>query len=127
MDGAYSAGAMVAHRVVRRIGSGPIRSAFTLVELLLVIGIIALLIAILLPALRAARESARKTACMNNLRQWGQAFVMYSTQFRGTIPADGGRCGQRMRSGPPAPWPSVRASGGHETAPAAVEAAPGPR
>ena len=62
------------------------RVGFTLVELLVVIGIIALLISILMPALARAKDHANRAKCLSNLRQIGQAFVMYMNENKGAFP-----------------------------------------
>jgi len=62
------------------------RGGFTLVELLVVIGIIALLISILLPSLNAARRQATRIACAANIRSIGQSYQLYAADFKGLYP-----------------------------------------
>lgn len=64
------------------------KAGFTLVELLVVIGIIALLISILLPSLARARQSATALSCLSNLRQIGTALYMYADDHQGFLPVN---------------------------------------
>ncbi len=86
----------------RAVRSGNIaywsRTAFTLVELLVVIGIIALLISILLPSLSRAKEAARLVKCMSNVKQLSNATMMWTNEHSGLMPTQGGRNIYRWKS-----------------------------
>ncbi len=80
------------------------RKAFTLIELLVVIAIIAVLAAILFPTFSQAREKARQTACMSNLRQLGMALTQYAQDYDETYflgPYTAVIEGRRLAPGPP--------------------------
>jgi len=71
-----------------RVGKG-FRKAFTLIELLVVIAIIAILAALLLPALAKAKSKANAIYCMNNMKNWGAATIMYEGDFADRFPLFG--------------------------------------
>ena len=77
--------------------------SLTLIQLLVEISIIAILAAMLLPALKTAREAAKKAACINNLRQLGLAFMMYTSNNNAWLPCQDGW------------WYSLVAGGAEET------------
>ncbi len=64
----------------------PVRSGFTLIELLVVIAIIGILASVLFPVFARARENARRTTCLSNLKQIGMAFVMYAQDYDERMP-----------------------------------------
>src|ERR1039457_7603153 len=74
-------------------------SAFSLFELMVVIAIIAILAAMLLPALSRAKETGKRIACLNSLRQFGLAQKIYSGDFSDQFPHRGGSAQQVSR------WP----------------------
>jgi len=79
------------------------RSAFSLIELLIVISIIALLVAILLPSLRSAREQARFAVCSSNTMHIGHAAAVYSTEWSGWLCGSPGTSGSVMFADGPRP------------------------
>ena len=70
----------------RANAGGHARRGFTLVELLVVIGIIAILISVLLPSLAAARRSANSVKCLSNLKNLHNAFLMYAADHKNSMP-----------------------------------------
>ena len=83
------------------------RSAFTLVELLVVIGITALLIAILLPVLTAAREHAARAKCLSKLRQLTMAWLMYANEHQSRL------CSSHIPFGDPTIGTPISFADGH--------------
>jgi type II secretory pathway pseudopilin PulG len=75
-------------------------AAFSLVELLVVIGIIALLISLLLPTINKARRFAKSISCLSNLRQIGQAMNLYATLYDGAIPGAAATSGRHFFANP---------------------------
>ena len=69
--------------------SGRQRRAFTLIELLAVIGVIAILAAMLFPLLTSATEKGNKARCMSNLKQWGVGIMLFLSENNGSFPQNG--------------------------------------
>jgi len=79
-------------------GRSKARSAFTLIELLAVIAIIALLAALLLPVLGNAMDAGRATACRNNLKQWASCVFIYVQENDGRLPSSSASTGYGHQS-----------------------------
>ena len=71
------------------------KTAFTLIELLIVLAIVAILAAILMPTFLSAREQARKATCVSNMRQLGMALIIYAQDNDDRLP-DFGKLGQYL-------------------------------
>jgi len=90
------------------------KRAFTLIELLVVIAIIAILAAILFPVFAQAREKARQTSCLSNLKQLGLGFMMYAQDYDETLPTvpfNSGNCGGGQVCWPWVDWPNTPGNG----------------
>ncbi len=91
------------------------RSAFTLVELLVVMAIISVLAALLLPVLRNAVDDARAVACMNNLRQVNVGIHLYADEFGGRLPYIGGNATCHLAMNVGYSWGNASASGDEQS------------
>ncbi|HAV65094.1 MAG TPA: hypothetical protein DCY13_22325 [Verrucomicrobiales bacterium] len=78
---------------------GPRERGFTLIELLVVIAIMAVLGGILLPVLGKAKSRAKGTACINNLKQWGTATLLFAADNDDKLPRDGSSTGSSTKPG----------------------------
>ncbi len=85
------------------------RFGFTLVELLVVIAIIGTLVALLLPAVQSARASARRTQCLNNLKQWGLGIQLFTDSADGLLPFGNDQLDVPRISFQPQLWPFIEA------------------
>ena len=83
---------------------GKVKSGFTLIELLVVIAIIAILAAILFPVFAQAREKARQTVCLSNMKQISTGMIMYTSDYDGYWPRSEG-CSATPLTNPAAPQP----------------------
>jgi prepilin-type N-terminal cleavage/methylation domain-containing protein len=83
------------------------RRGFTLIELLVVIAIIAILAAILFPVFAQAREKARQTSCLSNLKQLGAAMIMYGQDYDGLFPPVVGRPSRQVTDYYQMSWMSI--------------------
>ena len=101
------------------------RKGFTLIELLVVVAIISILAGMLLPALNRAREKARQTVCLNNLKQLGLATHMYANDFDGYLPPGTGIVNYGDGSGTTYDIWEARITSGTGYSPGAIYRGPG--
>jgi prepilin-type N-terminal cleavage/methylation domain-containing protein/prepilin-type processing-associated H-X9-DG protein len=86
------------------IRKGERRSGFTLIELLVVIAVIIIIAALLFPVFAQAREKARQARCISNLRQIGEAVMMYAQDYDETYPRDLSHCSDGPTTDPCSQW-----------------------